>query len=262
MVNSSISGPSPLRAAWSILRARRVKPPHRFGTKDLEHAGFLAVLQELARPNGLAAVDASALDAYLNELMEVDPDELHRAAALAYWLNLYNAAAIRLAQVARRSGHETVLAVPGAFDRRELRVAGEALSLNDVEHGKIRRFADPRIHAALVCGSLSCPTLRPEPFAGDRLHDQLDEQMRSVLAAGGAVADRRLGQLHLSRVFLWYGSDFDRPDRMPTWLPSTPRRVALALTPWMADDLAGWVRAERPKIAFQPYDWGLGCTVG
>jgi hypothetical protein len=57
----------------------------------------------------------------------------------------------------------SVLRMPGAFSAPFVTVAGERLSLDAIEHAKIRRFADPRIHAALVCGSVSCPTLRPPP---------------------------------------------------------------------------------------------------
>ena len=64
-----------------------------------------------------------------------------------------------------RGDHSTPC--PGAFDAPWAMVGGESLSLNDIEHGKIRRFRDPRIHAALVCGSVSCPTLRYEPFGED-----------------------------------------------------------------------------------------------
>ena len=111
---------------------------------------------------------------------------------------------------------------PGAFDTPWAMVGGESLSLNDMEHGKIRRFQDPRIHAALVCGSVSCPSLRYEPF-GDNLGEQLDEQIRTFLAGGGAHVDRDSGTLQLSRVFLWYGGDFVRPGRMPTWIPARRR---------------------------------------
>ena len=87
---------------------------------------------------------------------------------LAFWLNLYNAGALALAADTLSAGENTVLRIPGAFDAPWAMVGGESLSLNDIEHGKIRRFGDPRIHAALVCGSASCPTLRYEPF-GDNL---------------------------------------------------------------------------------------------
>lgn len=202
------------------------------------------------------------LDAYRACLHAVDPDSLSRAEALAFWINLYNAEALALAADAATGGAASVLRVPGAFDRKHASVAGEALSLTDIEHGKVRRFRDPRVHGALVCGSVSCPTLRPEPFDGERVGAQLDDQMRRFLSDGGAAADRGAGVLRLSRVFLWYGGDFARPHRMPTLLPAHRRRVADAVRAWLEPQDAHWVAARRPQVEHQRYDWGLSCAIG
>ena len=105
----------------------------------------------------------------------------------------------------------------------EKETVGQLQTLREeIEHAKIRRFRDPRIHAALVCGSVSCPTLRREPFSGAGIDAQLEAQMRSFLEHGGAVADRPSNALSLSRVMLWYGGDFTRPNRMPTNLRRCP----------------------------------------
>jgi len=149
---------------------------------------------------------------------------------------------------------------PGAFDTTWATIAGEQLSLNDIEHGKIRGFGDPKIHAALVCGSVSSPTLRYEPL-GNPTSPQLDEQMRSFLHGGGAAVDRGSGTLRLSRVFLWYGGDFVRSASMPTSSPARRHDVAKPVSRWLADDDAGWVPAPRPEVEDAPYDWGLACSI-
>ena len=42
-------------------------------------------------------------------------------------------------------------------------IGGTAVSLNDVEHKVLRaRWAEPRVHACIVCASASCPNLRAE----------------------------------------------------------------------------------------------------
>lgn len=242
-------------------RASRVARPAPAGGADVDHSGFQPILERLSGPNALGDIDTAELDGYLKRLTEIEPDRLHRQAALAFWLNLYNAAAIRLAVEASRAGASSVLRLPGAFESRDMTVAGEKLALTDVEHGKIRRFGDPRIHGALICGSLSCPTLRRAPFTGSGLDEQLDEQMSYFLAAGGAIADRANNTIHLSRIFLWYGADFVRPHRMPSWLPAGRRRVARSLMRWMPAAIGQRVAARRPKVVFQAYDWALGCRV-
>ncbi len=249
--------PSALRASlsivWSLLTVRR---PESQGNDHLDHSGLTPVLRVLAE-RGLSGVaqDLGALDGYLADLATVDPNQLSRSEGLAFWINLYNGNAIRLAAEAFRRGLTSVLRIPGAFNSRQIGVAGEKLSLDAIEHAKIRRFKDPRIHSALICGSLSCPTVRHEPYWGRDLGGQLEDQMRRFLRAGGALASEG-GGVALSRIFLWYGSDFVRPGRMPTLLPSSPASILHALRPWLPVDLV-----DDGPVQFQRYDWGLGCAV-
>jgi hypothetical protein len=218
---------------------------------------FAPILDSLAK-HGLpaAAAKTGELEEYVANLETVDPDTLTRDEALAFWINLYNAGAVRLAAQTYLSDAESVLRAPGGFSKAVVTISGEALSLDAIEHAKIRRFRDARIHGALVCGSLSCPTLRPKPFSGDDIDAQLDDQMRGFLAAGGAIAGQG-DTVRLSRVLLWYGSDFVRPAGMPTFIPATKRRTLEAIRQWLPEDLMG-----RSRVEFQDYDWGLGCAVG
>lgn len=257
-----MDAPNPLRVAWSILRSHRVSRPGSFASGRVDHQGFAPVLAALAE-GGIPALAGvrDDLQGYLDQLASIVPAGLTRDEALAFWLNLYNAGALDLAARAHAAGAVSVLRIPGGFDTERFSIAGEALSLDAVEHGKMRRFGDPRIHGALVCGSVSCPTLRDEPYRGDVLTAQLDDQMRRFLAGGGLGIDGDTALL--ARVFLWYGGDFTRPQRMPTWLPPLRRRTLLeALRPWMDDDTSRWVQTRRPSVEFQPYDWGLRCAVG
>ena len=252
--------PNPLAVAVSVLRAMRVHRPAPTGSAALSHQELGSVLDLLSRSGvGGLSERRGQIDSYRQSLEAVDPDLLSRPEALAYWLNLYNAGALDVAAEAAGQAQATVLRIPGAFSRTWATVAGESLSLNDIEHGKIRRFGDPRIHGALVCGSASCPTLRYEPYSGEHLEEQLDSQMRSFLAGGGAVYEPGTNQLLLSRIFLWYGADFARPKRMPTWLPVTKRSVVQAISGWLDPDLQATI--DDVSVAFQSYDWGLSCSI-
>lgn len=247
-----------LRLGVDMLRTLAVtRRPDPGGVGIFDHSQLSTVLRGLAT-NGVASSAGvfSDLEGYLESVATVDPDLLTRDEALAFWINLYNAVAVKLAAEAFRSGKSSVLRVPGAFTRAEITIAGESLSLNSIEHGKVRRFGDPRIHAALVCGSLSCPTLRSAPYAGHDLNSALEAQMTSFLADGGAKAGDD-DDLVLSRIFSWYGADFVRPSRMPSLLPVSPRRTLDAIRPWLPERLR-----YRRNVRFQQYDWSLACTVG
>jgi len=257
VVLAPVDNPNPFQVLLSILKAlRHIDAPNPTGGGRFDHVEFGPILTALAT-NGLPGVAEreAELRSYVASLADTDPDTLTRDEALAYWINLYNAGAITLAVEAFHEGHASVLRIPGGFSRSLVQVADEVMSLDAIEHGKIRRFGDPRIHGALVCGSLSCPTLRAAPYGGHDLDNQLDDQMKSFLSGGGAVAGED-GSIELSRVFKWFGSDFVRPHRMPTFLPSSKRSVLRAVRPWLADELI-----DRQRVRFLTYDWGLGCSV-
>ncbi|MCJ7780003.1 MAG: DUF547 domain-containing protein [Acidimicrobiia bacterium] len=253
--------PNPISVGLSILKAQRADKPHPSGTGFVD-APDLADVLTILRAGGIPTLPnkRGILHAYRDRMERLDPDDLSHDGALAFWLNLYNAGALSLAADAFESSTATVLRIPGALDAPWATIAGASLSLNDIEHGKIRRFGDPRIHGALVCGSASCPTLRYEPF-GENLNDQLDDQMRSFLAGGGAAVDQTTGTLRLSRVFLWYGGDFTRPHRMPTWLPSRKTDLSKVVARWLRDEDAEWVVGSSPRVEYAPYDWGLACSI-
>lgn len=243
---------NPISAAVRVWRAlRQTAPPRPTGTGTAVHDELRPVL-EAVRDGGIIAIPTVQLDSYLAMLGVIDPDELTRDHALAYWLNLYNAHALAVAGRAERANASSVLRLKGAFDDTTITVADVPISLDGIEHGKLRRFGDPRVHAALVCGAISCPTLRFEPFDGDTIDDQLDDQIRSFLVNGGAEMDG--GTLRLSRIFLWYSGDFVR--KMPAWRPAGKRNLLRALRQWLPDDAH---TAER--VEFMRYDWGLACTV-
>ena len=259
-----MDSPNPVSVGISIVRSlATVRRPRPSGSGRADAGRYGEVLSGVARGGPPALTGAAgALDEVIGRLAEVEPDELGRDEALAFWLDLYNAGALALAARAAADGESSVLRVPGGFGRPFVTVSGESLSLDAIEHAKVRRFGDPRVHGALVCGSVSCPTLRPEPYSGTDLGRALDDQMRAFLSGGGLEADRSGGVVHVSRVFSWFGGDLVRPHRMPTFLPARRRAVVAALQPWIDLELADWIVETRPEIRYQPYDWGLRCTVG
>ena len=246
--------------SWIHAVTRRRPSPEGHSTGP-DHAGFAPVLNAVAS-GGLAGLRDAAdeLDAYRAFLLDADPDVFDRSGALAFWLNLYNAEALALALEGMEAGHGSLLEMDRAFSRPVTQIAGEGLSLDDIEHGKVRRFHDPRIHAALTCASFSCPSLPAEPFRGNDLDARLDTAMREYLEESVVVdfPDRRVA---LSRVFKWFGGDFVRPGRMPLILPARKRSIVRNLAPWLPAELSEWIEQAGPAIEFLPYDWSLACRV-
>ncbi|MCL1599592.1 MAG: DUF547 domain-containing protein [Actinomycetia bacterium] len=258
------SGPNPVVAGWSMLRARRhtMPRPRRSSSVSVDHSDLAWILEAcLGSGVGSLVGSSDAIEAYRDTMETVDPNDLEPVEALAFWMNLYNAGALWTAARAYDQDAGSVLRVPGAFTRPWASVAGRSLSLDDIEHGKIRRFGDPRIHGALVCGSVSCPTLRPEPFIGATLDAQLDDQLRIFIVRGGGSVSRRDNSVSLSSVFKWYGRDFTKPHTMPNLAPANTAALRDTIAHWFPSSEAIYIWENQPEVRFMPYDWGLGCSV-
>jgi hypothetical protein len=102
--------------------------------------------------------------------------------------------------------------IPGVWTDLKFPVMGQRMTLDEIEHGILRqKFNEPRIHMALVCAAMGCPPLRSEPYVGDKLNDQLNDQARRFLADPKKFKiDRNEGQVALSPIFKWFGEDFIR----------------------------------------------------
>ena len=187
--------------------------------------------------------DAAALrdlDDYLASLAKARPEaEKDRGARLTFWINAYNACAIR--HVLDRYPLKSVMDVKGFFTALTCQVAGESRPLDAIEKAVIRkRFDEPRVHFALNCASISCPPLQAKPWTTAGLDARLDRAARDFIRSGGARIDG--GTLRLSRIFEWYAADF--------------RKGAASVPAWVAKFLPGADGAGL-KLAYDEYDWGL-----
>lgn len=70
-------------------------------------------------------------------------------------------------------------------------------------------FQEPRIHAALVCAAISCPPLRQEPYIGENLDEQLDDQVCKWLSSPIELQiDRTQNRVAISSIFDLFGEDW------------------------------------------------------
>lgn len=155
---------------------------------------------------------------WLEELQSVRVANLSPEEHLSLWLNLYNALMVQ--EVLRRypiaSIRPTILGLPNwlglltFLSRPVYRINGQSLSLNHIEHRKLRAtFGDPRIHFALVCASLGCPILRNEAYLPAIVEAQLDTDAQRFLNNPDKVRyDLDQGVLYCSKIFQWYEADF------------------------------------------------------
>lgn len=187
------------------------------------------------------------------ELATVDPSQLRdRDARLAFWINAYNVFAIDL--IVRNPPVASIRDLGSFFSpvwKKEAgRLAGRAWTLDEIEHDILRKQGEPRIHGAIVCASISCPNLRREPFAADRLDAQLADNMRAWLARPekGLAIDRAADAVRISPIFDWFGDDF-----------ATLGGVMAVVTRYAPESDRAWLEqnAANARIGYFDYDWRL-----
>lgn len=191
------------------------------------------------------------LNKYLNELEKISKKEFSDFSdntKLAFWINAYNAYTLEI--VLRNYPVKSIKDInsgsflssimnSGPWDKKFIELMGMTLSLNDIEHQIIRKdFQEPRIHFAVNCASIGCPSLLREAFVANKLNEQLD------VAAKNFITNQNKNilkddTLFLSRIFDWYGDDFKKIGGYKKFIKK--------YIPYKGN----------PKIRFNEYNWKL-----
>ncbi len=193
-------------------------------TTIVDHSTWDALLKDYLLPAAggkptlfryvaLSVADKEALAGYVRMLESTRVSSLNRREQAAYWINLYNALTVKL--IAERYPVASIrdirlggLFSGGPWDAALARVEGEDLSLNDIEHRILRPiWNDPRIHYAVNCASLGCPSLQSRAYSGATLESLLEKGAREYINSPRGV---RLegGRLTLSSIYSWFAEDF------------------------------------------------------
>ncbi len=229
-------------------------------TQTIDHSKWQLVLDDYLiadHESGVNRVDYEALiddkallEEYIDILGKIDPREYSQDEQMAYWINLYNALTVLLivneypTQSITKLG-ETTIAF-GPWDDFAITIAGQDLSLNDIEHRILRPiWQDDRIHFAVNCASIGCPNLQAEVFTSENLNTLLDIGAEEYLAHPRALRFEE-DTLVLSSLFEWYASDFG--DNLATTLAK--------LSEYAPDELKEDLKEHQGEIKYE-YDWSL-----
>lgn len=229
-------------------------------TQAIDHSKWQLVLEDYLiadHESGINRVDYEALiddkallEEYINTTANIDPRKYNKDEQMAYWINLYNALTVLLiideypTQSITTLGKTTIAF--GPWDDFAITVAGQDLSLNDIEHRILRPiWQDDRIHFAVNCASIGCPNLQAEAFTSDNLNTLLDIGAEEYLAHPRALRFEE-DTLILSSLFEWYASDFG----------NDLTAILAKLSEYAPDELKEDLKEHQGKIKYE-YDWGL-----
>jgi hypothetical protein len=237
--------------AWEDLLGKHVRYVQAGNASRVDYAGF---------QRDRAALKA-VLDAY-QKVTRVEFDGWSKPQQQAFLYNAYNAFTIEKV-LTRYPGLKSIRDFGTVFGNpwkdKFFTLFGQPSHLDQIEHEILRRdgaYDDPRVHVAVVCASIGCPMLRNEAFVPERLEAQLDDAMRRFLSDRTRNRyNREAKRLEVSRIFDWYGKDFERGHKGYDSVRQTFARHADLLAERPEDRAA--IRDPKVEVTFLDYDWAL-----
>ena len=234
-------------------------PPVNASAPESIHKTWAKVLEKYHHEGGLdyagLATDSGDLNSYLEDLTTQRHDGWANDDVLAFWINAYNAVAVHHV-LERYPNIESVNDIEGIFDETTFPLAGEELTLDEIE-SRCRELGDARVHFAVVCASESCPDLQSKPFEAASLEQQFDDAAAGFLQdqSKGMRFDKATNTLWLSSIFKWYAGDFTGGSTVVAFFARG------GLVDWVAEHLPGdtaeMLRKNDPKVRYLDYDWSL-----
>jgi hypothetical protein len=194
------------------------------------------------------ARDQADLRDYVDYIGRMSPESTPAAfptrnAALAYYINSYNALAMHNVIVSGMPKALGLFTRAWFFGGRHFTIGGIATTLYTYENSVIRAVGDERVHFALNCMSVGCPQLPNEPFSSDHLDKQLDEAARHFFSESRNFQfDPVRHIVRVSSILNFYKDDFLK--RSPTLVAYINRYAAVKIPP-------------DTQIEFIPYDWTI-----
>ena len=237
--------------AWDELLKKHVRYAPGGNASRVDYAGF--------------ARDRARLKAVLGDYQKVTRAEFDgwtKPQQQAFLINAYNAFTIekiltRYPDIKSIRDFGTVFGNP--WKDRFFTLFGQPSYLDQIEHEILRKegaYDEPRVHVAVVCASIGCPMLRDEAFTAERLEAQLEDAMHRFLS--DRTRNRynpQAKRLEVSRIFDWYGKDFEKGHKGYGSVRGALAKYADLLADAPAD--RALVRSQGAEVAFLDYDWAL-----
>ncbi len=152
--------------------------------------------------------EAKSIQSLSSKIGTVNLSDVADNSKKAFYINAYNLLVIQA--VINLYPLQNVMDKPGFFDKTLHLVAGEKLTLNNLEKKKLLDpYRDARLHFVLVCAAVSCPPLADFAYTPDQINTQLN--IRTKLALNNPAFIRvntPKKQVLISKIFDWYKADF------------------------------------------------------
>ena len=211
---------------------------------SVDHSSWDALLQKHVDDKGnvdyaAMAADSEELNAYLKLLNENAPSENSlKNEKLAYYINLYNVATVKL--IVDNYPLKSIKDLSSPWDKKWVKVGDKKYSLGQIEHKILRKMNEPRIHFAINCASYSCPKLLNKAFTTANLETLLEQATIDFIndPSRNKISEKKV---QLSNIFKWYKGDFTGNGSLIEYINRYAKNKA----------------DKKAKITYLTYDWGL-----
>lgn len=148
------------------------------------------------------------VDGLYKQVGAMDLSKANAATKKSVYINAYNIIVIH--SIAKNYPLKSPMDIAGFFDKIKHNVAGEKLTLNELEKNKLLLpYKDARVHFVLVCAARSCPPLANFAYKPDQLDKQLTERTTQALNNPNWLkVQAAKKKIELSKIFEWYNKDF------------------------------------------------------
>lgn len=223
---------------WAMILEKYITAPDDIGLARFNYGALHA-----------NADDRAALKTYIAGLEATDPDTLTPDEAVAFWANLYNAVTIDI--VIDNYPVKSIREIKsgwrsGPWKKKLVTVAGEKLSLDNIEHDIMReKYPSPLIHYMVNCASVGCPNLPATPWRAETLDADRERAARAYVNSPRGVRITDKG-LKVSSIYTWYKEDFG----------GNKDGILAHIRQYANEDLAAAIDAGA-KIDDDGYSWSL-----
>ena len=240
------------------------------GAFDHSYAALDGVLKSRVDARGMVDYEGlksdPALDAFLSAVASVPPEEVggwSRSAQIAFYTNAYNA--ITLKAILDASPVASIRDIePNAWDHAKWSVAGRTVSLNWIEHTKLRNnLKEPRVHFTLVCAAKGCPKLKNRAYTAENIASEMEAAAKGFFSdAGKNRIDVSGKKVYLSKLLDWYGDDFVGRDDLPKLtgndgLSAKQQATVRLFAKYLSDANRAALGAGGFTVVYNEYDWAL-----
>ncbi len=177
------------------------------------HAAFNKLLNKHVSDDGSVEyekfINNSVFESYIDELADANLKGFTDEEKVAFYINAYNALTIE--NILNNYPINSPMDVKGFFKNYKFKIAGEKLSLDEIEHERIGKIEPVLMHFGLVCAAQSCPKLIKKVYRAENVYDQLKENAKVFLSdTTKNLIDTKSKTLYLSEIFKWFKSTFEQ----------------------------------------------------